>query len=149
MFKHILFPTDGSDASNSALTKAAQLARSLGARLTALNVTGIYHRAYASERFSMPELKALRKRFEDEETAHGKELLAEVTKLAAQMGVTCNAVAVVSDTPYRAIIEQASKLNCDAIVMASHGRRGLEGLLLGSVTQQVLTHSTVPVLVCR
>ena len=149
MFKHILFPTDGSPASNSALTKAAMLARAFDAKLTALNVTGSYHPAYESEGFVMPEMKTLRRRFEDEETARGKKVLGEVTKLVAQMGVNCNAVTVTSDTPYRAIIEQAGKLNCDAIVMASHGRRGLEGLLLGSVTQQVLTHSHLPVLVCR
>lgn len=149
MFKHILFPTDGSPASNSALTKAAMLARELGAKLTALNVTGTYHPAYESEGFVMPEMKTLRKRFEDEETARGRKILEEVKKLAAQMGVSCETLTVTSDLPYRAIIEQAGKLNCDAIVMASHGRRGLDGLLLGSVTQQVLTHSKLPVLVCR
>lgn len=149
MFRHILFPTDGSPVSNSALTKAAMLARALGAKLTALNVTGSYHPAYESEGFVMPDTKTLRKRFEEEETARGKKILGEVKKRVAQMGVDCDTVTVMSETPYRAIVEQAGKLNCDAIVMASHGRHGLESVLLGSVTQQVLTHSALPVLVCR
>jgi len=149
MFKHILFPTDGSAAANAALPKAAMLARSLGAKLTALNVTSGYHPAFESEGFVMPEMKSLRERFEKEETAHSKKLLAEVQALAAQMGVNCEGVPVTGGSAYRAICEEAGRLNCDAIVMASDGRRGLEGLLLGSVTQQVLTHTKLPVLVCR
>jgi nucleotide-binding universal stress UspA family protein len=149
MFKHILFPTDGSPVSNSAMAKAGMLARALGAKLTALNVTGTYYPAYESEGFVMPELKTMRKRFEEEEAAHSKKILEQVKKTVAEMGVNCDTVTVSGDSPYRAIVEQAGKLDCDAIVMASHGRRGLESVLLGSVTQQVLTHSKLPVLVCR
>ena len=90
-----------------------------------------------------------RKRFEEEETARANKILDEVKRHAGGLGVACGAVIATGDTPYRAIIEQAGKSGCDLIVMASHGRRGLEGVLLGSVTQQVLTHSKVPVLVCR
>ena len=149
MFKHILFPTDGSAHSNVALTKAAMLAKLLGSKLTAIHVTGAYHRAFESDGFLLPEMKTLRKRFDDEELARANKILDEVKKLAGGIGADCAVVIVTSDTPYRAIIEQAGKSGCDLIVMASHGRRGLQGVLLGSETQQVLTHSKVPVLVCR
>jgi nucleotide-binding universal stress UspA family protein len=149
MFKHILFPTDGSPHSGVALTKAAMLAKLLGSKLTAIYVTGAYHPAYESEGFLMPEMKTLRKRFDEEETARANKILEEVKKLAGTLGVECASVIATSDVPYRTIIEQAGKSGCDLIVMASHGRRGLEGVLLGSETQKVLTHSKIPVLVCR
>ncbi len=149
MFKHILFPTDGSPHSGAALTKAAMLAKLLGSKLTAMHVTGAYHPVYESEGFLMPEMKMLRKRFDEEETARATKILDEVKKLAGGIGAACDSVIVTSDVPYRAIIEQAGKSGCDMIVMASHGRKGLDAVLMGSVTQQVLTHSKVPVLVCR
>ena len=149
MFTHILVPTDGSMASEAALIKAALLADALGSKLTALNVVGTYHTAYESEGFLMPELKSLRDRFEREEAKHSKKILLEAQKITKQSGTQCEVVSVINDAPYRAIVEQAEQLNCDAIVMASHGRRGIEGLLLGSVTQHVLTHSKLPVLVCH
>ena len=149
MFKHILFPTDGSPHSGVALTRAAMLAKLLGSKLTALYVTGAYHPAYESEGFLMPEMKTLRKRFEEAEAARANKILDEVKKVAGEIGVTCESVTATGDVPYRTIIEQTAKSGCDMIVMASHGRRGLEGVLMGSVTQQVLTHSKVPVLVCR
>jgi nucleotide-binding universal stress UspA family protein len=149
MFKHILFPTDGSPLSGGALTKAALLAKLLGAKFTAMHVTGAYHPAFESEGFLMPEMKILRKRFEEEETVRANKILEEVKKLAAGRGVECTSVIATSDSPYRAIIEQVAKSGCDLIVMASNGRKGLEGVLIGSETQQVLTHSKVPVLVYR
>jgi nucleotide-binding universal stress UspA family protein len=97
----------------------------------------------------MPEMKTLRKRFEDAETARAQKILADVQKLATDLGAACETVIVANDSPYRAIIEHAEKSGCDVIVMGSHGRRGLEGVLMGSVTHQVLTHTKVPVLVCR
>jgi nucleotide-binding universal stress UspA family protein len=149
MFKHVLFPTDGSPLSGTALTKAALLAKVFGAKFTAMHVTGAYHPALENEGFLMTEMKTLRKRFDDEETVRAKKILEGVSRLAQGIGVECNTVIAQSDSPYRAIVEHAAKEDCDLIVMASHGRRGLEGVLLGSETQQVLTHSKVPVLVCR
>ncbi len=149
MFKHILFPTDGSPLSNVALPKAALLAKVLAAKFTAVHVVGEYHPAFESAGFLMPEMKLLRKRFEEEGQARAHKVLDEVTKLAAGMGVECTPVIATSDLPYRAIIEQAGKSGCDLIVMASHGRRGLEAVLIASETQKVLTHSKIPVLVCR
>jgi len=150
MFKHILFPTDGSPLSGVALAKAALLARVLASKFTAITVVGGYRPVFEStEGFLMPEMKMLRKRFEEEEAARATKILDEVKKIAAGLGVECAAVIATSDLPYRAIIEQAEKSGCDLIVMASHGRRGLEGVLIASETLKVLTHSKIPVLVCR
>ena len=82
MFKHILFPTDGSPHSGVALTKAAMLAKLLGAKLTAMHVMGAYRPAFESEGFLMPEMKTLRKRFEDEETARANKILDEAKRHA-------------------------------------------------------------------
>ena len=150
MFTHILFPTDGSALSNVALTKAALLAKQVGAKLTAMHVVGQYHPAVESDGYLVSEGVALLKQsFEKEEAARADRILDEVRKISARFGVECACVTASGDLPYQAIIAEASKSGCDLIVMASHGRRGLEGLLLGSETQKVLTHSKVPVLVCR
>jgi len=149
MFKHILLTTDGSKLSDKAVKQAISVAKALGAQITAVNVVGEYHLNLQDEGFAMPELPALKKRFEEAEAARAKKILDAVRKSAGQAGVKCDAVTVTSDLPYDAIIKQAKKSRCDVIVMASHGRKGLQGLLLGSETVKVLTHSTIPVLVCR
>lgn len=149
MFKHILLPTDGSKLSNKAVKKAIGLARALGVKITAVNVVGEYHLRLQDEGFVMPEIAFLKKRFEEAEAARAKKILDAVRKSASEAGVKCDAVTPTSDVPYDAIIKQAKKSGCDLIIMASHGRTGLQGLVLGSETVKVLTHSTIPVLVCR
>jgi nucleotide-binding universal stress UspA family protein len=149
MFKHILLATDGSKLSETAAKQAIDIGRAFGAKLTAVHVVGNYHLAPENEGFMMSELPSRKKRFEEELAAHAKEILVAVKESAQQAGVECDSVAAASDAPYEMIIEQAIKLNCDLIVMASHGRRGIQGILLGSETQKVLTHSKIPVLVCR
>jgi len=149
MFKHILVPTDGSELSDKAIKQAVALAQSLRAKITVLNVVGEYHRALASEGYVLPEIPELRKRFEEVERARAQKILEAAKKVAAKAGVECYAVTAASDVPYDMIIRQAKKSHCDLIMMASHGRKGLQGLLLGSETARVLTHSTIPVLVCR
>jgi nucleotide-binding universal stress UspA family protein len=149
MFKHILLATDGSKLSNKAVKQAIEIAKVHGAKITAVNVEGEYHLHLINEGFEMPDVTALKKRFEAAEVARAKKIVDAVTKSASEAGVECNAVTPTSDVPYEAIIKQAKKSGCDLIVMASHGRKGLQGLLLGSETVKVLTHSTIPVLVCR
>jgi nucleotide-binding universal stress UspA family protein len=149
MFKHILLATDGSKLSNKAVKQAIAVARALEAKITAVNVVGEYHLHLADEGFIMPEIPALKKRFEEAEAARAKKILDAVRKSASEAGVECDVVTPTSDLPYDAIIKQAKKSGCDVIIMASHGRRGFQGLLLGSETVKVLTHSTIPVLVCR
>ena len=91
----------------------------------------------------------MKKHFESESIKRSNTLLQDVKSRAQAAGVECEGVSVMSDRPYDAIIRQAKKARCDLIMMASHGRKGLSGLLLGSETAKVLTHSTIPVLVLR
>lgn len=148
MYKHILLPTDGSKLSAKAVRQAVRFAQSIGAKLTAIHVSVAY-RGMMDEGFAVPAVSAYKKRFEEQSAKHSKALLDEVKSAAQAAGVACDGVAVISDFPYDAIIKQAKKAKCDLIMMASHGRKGLSSLLLGSETSKVLTHSTIPVLVVR
>jgi nucleotide-binding universal stress UspA family protein len=148
MFKHILLPTDGSKLSDRAVKKGIEFAQSAGARVTAVHVIPEF-RMVVEEGFVSPMSAELKKRFENESQQHARKMLDKVAKAAAAAGVKCDTVAVVSDYPYQQIIETARKQKCDLIIMASHGRRGLSSLLLGSETAKVLTHSKIPVLVMR
>jgi nucleotide-binding universal stress UspA family protein len=149
MFKHILVPMDGSELSTQAAGKAIELAKSLGAKITALNVVPTYKQVFESEGFIMPRIPSLEERFNEEAAARANKILGQAKQAAAAAGVQCFSAIATGDVPYRQIIDQAVKSKCDLILMASHGRRGLDALILGSETQKVLTHSKIPVLVCR
>jgi nucleotide-binding universal stress UspA family protein len=149
MFKHILLPTDGSKLSGKAVKQAIGVAAALGARITAVNVVGGYQLHLMDEGYAVPDVPALKTRFEEAESAAARKILDTVRKSAAEAGVECDTVTATSNLPHDAIITQAKKSGCDLIIMASHGRKGLQGLLLGSETVKVLTHSTIPVLVIR
>jgi nucleotide-binding universal stress UspA family protein len=145
MFKHILIATDGSALSEGAALKSIELARTLGARVTGVHVSPRFHvLTYRTEM-----LEDTRDEYERDTRLHAERYLAIVAKAAAEHGVACDTVRQVSDSIYQSIIDIARERGCDAIAMASHGRRGVAGLLLGSETQHVLTHSTLPVLVWR
>lgn len=148
MYKHILLPTDGSPLSEKAVKQCIKLAKSIGAKITALNVTPEFQ-MIMDEGFVMPNPAMIKKRFEDETEKRSKKLLADVKAGASAAGVDCDSVSVTSGVPYEAIIKHAKKAKCDLIMMASHGRKGLSSILLGSETAKVLTHSTIPVLVVR
>ena len=148
MYKHILLPTDGSKLSEKAVKQCIRLAKSIGARITAINITPEFQMAM-DEGFVMPNASLLKKRFEEEAEKRSKKLLDEVKTDAGAAGVDCDSVSVASGAPYEAIIKHAKKEKCDLIMMASHGRKGLSSILLGSETAKVLTHSTIPVLVVR
>jgi nucleotide-binding universal stress UspA family protein len=144
MFKKILLPTDGSDLSARAISGAIDMAKNLGAKIVGLTVVEPY--SYSSLSEYRPES------FEDYEARMNKvaeERLQAVTAAAKAAGVEIETRVARSFSPYEAIIEAAKTNECDAIFMASHGRRGLSAVLLGSETQKVLTHSTIPVLVYR
>lgn len=148
MYKHILVSTDGSKLSLKAITAGAKLAASLGARLSAVYVMPEYTPPmYGEAALYVPEMSP--KRFKEAVEKDAKAALAVVAKVAATAGVKQTGVKVTNAQPWSAIISTARSKKCDLIVMASHGRRGLAGLLLGSETTKVLTHSKVPVLVCR
>jgi nucleotide-binding universal stress UspA family protein len=145
MFRHILIPTDGSDLSRKAVIYGVQLARQSGARVTALTLTEPYRVA------SMDAvLVAVGEDEYDEESRKSADRALEQARATAKAaGVPCETVSEVHDQPWRAIIDVAHARECDLIVMASHGRRGVSALLLGSETVKVLTHSSIPVLVYR
>lgn len=148
MFKHILLPTDGSKLSDRAVKRGIDFAKSIKAKVTAVHVVPEF-KMVVEEGFVSPLTTELKARYETESRAHAEKMLAKVEKLATQAKVKCDVVAVTSDYPFQQIIEIARKRKCDLIMMASHGRRGLSSLLLGSETAKVLTHSKVPVLVVR
>jgi len=145
MFKHILLPTDGSKLSERAIRQSVRVAKALGARITALHVMPKFH-AFS---YQMQLLEATRGSYEAEAATRGRNYLEFARKVAQAAGVSCDSVQASGDQPYKEIIRTAQKKGCDVILMASHGRRGIEGFLLGSETQKVLTHSKVPVLVYR
>jgi nucleotide-binding universal stress UspA family protein len=146
MFKHILIPTDGSDLSRKAVLYGVQLAKEAGAKVTALTTAEPYRVASSMDAV----LVSIGEDEYEEESRRISEKALEQVKMAAEAaGVPCETIREVHDQPYRAIIDAAHALSCDLIVMASHGRRGISALLLGSETVKVLTHSTIPVLVYR
>ena len=147
MFKHILIPTDGSDLSKKAVKKGIEFAKKIKARITTVHVVPEFKVA-ADESF-VSLTPAAKKRFEEESRNRAEKMLSTIVQQAKAAGVRCSAVAEANDLPYQQIIATAKSKKCDLILMASHGRRGIASVLLGSETAKVLTHSTIPVLVVR
>jgi nucleotide-binding universal stress UspA family protein len=144
MFQRILIPTDGSDITHKSVSAALSLAASVGARVYVLSVKEPFPYSAISEMQPTPPQEF----FEAQERIASSRV-QEVAQLAETQGVVCETHTVEALHPWEAIIELAQQKACDLIVMASHGRRGVTALLLGSETQKVLTHSKVPVLVVR
>jgi len=147
MFKHILVATDGSQLSNQTVERAASFARETGARLTFFYAKPDYPVSFYGEGAIMDPTSP--EKFAEMADKQAQEILGAAARVAGTAGVECETASVVSDIPYEAIIAEAQARGCDLIFMASHGRRGISALLLGSETQKVLTHSTIPVLVYR
>ena len=147
MYKRILVATDGTSLSKKAVKSAISLAALSGADLVAVKIVPRYPQAYfeGAITISTDEVGRIEKQWTDEAQA----VVDAVKSAATAQGVTVRAVTVKSDLVADAIIATAKKHKCDLIVMASHGRRGIKRLLLGSETQHVLTHSPLPVLVLR
>jgi nucleotide-binding universal stress UspA family protein len=145
MYKHILLPTDGSEFSEASLRKGVQFAKSIGARVTGFYAMPEFHIfTYRTEM-----LEDTKEEFAKDSKAHADKYLAVIEKAAKEAGVACDTLRATSDQPYEAILKAAQDRGCDLIMMASHGRKGIRGLLLGSETHKVLTHTKLPVLVCR
>jgi nucleotide-binding universal stress UspA family protein len=145
MFKHILIATDGSELAGKAVATGLNLAKQLGARVTATMVTEPWTAFVTGEiavAFPYEE-------YEKGAAQQAARILADVSAAAKDIGVACATVHVADRYPADGIVECAKDQGCDLIVMASHGRRGLSKLLLGSETTRVLTHGSLPVLVCR
>jgi nucleotide-binding universal stress UspA family protein len=143
MYRHILVPTDGSRCSAPAIRMAAGLAQALGAKLTGLHVVAPYLPANSGAGYA--SMRGFRRAVEQQ----ARRALAAFNAEARAKGVAATASSVLGGEPWQVILRAARARKCDLIVMASHGRRGLAGLVLGSETAKVLTHSRIPVLVCR
>ena len=148
MYKHILIPTDGSPLSQKAVKTGARLAKRFKAKVTALYVIPPYRPPQAPEAIVYADLYSPQA-YAANMRKIGGEAVAKVKRAAEAEKVSCQALALTERTPWEGIVKTARARKCDLIVMASHGRRGLAGLLLGSETTKVLTHSKTPVLVCR
>jgi nucleotide-binding universal stress UspA family protein len=144
MFKRILVPTDGSDITQKAVDTAIALARSVNAQLYTISVKEPFPYSAISEMQPTPPQE-----FFDAQERIAAKRVATVVESAKAAGLACQGHTVEALHPWEAIIDHAKQQECDLLVMASHGRRGVTALLLGSETQKVLTHSTVPVLVVR
>ncbi len=147
MFKHILVPTDGSQLSSDTAKRAIAFAKETRAKVTFFFAKPDYPVAFYGEGALIDPTTP--DKFADMAEKQAKEILAGHEAMAKAEGVECSSTTAVSDIPYEAIIAAAVQSGADLIFMASHGRRGISGLLLGSETQKVLTHSTIPVLVYR
>jgi nucleotide-binding universal stress UspA family protein len=147
MYQRILVATDGSDLSRTAVRSAIDLAAAIGAELVALYVVPRYPVSYfeGGITISIQDIARAEKQWSDK----GQAVVDEAQKEAQAQGVKAKAVLVQSDLVAESIMAAATKHDCDLVVMASHGRKGIKRVLLGSETQHVLTHSTVPVLVLR
>jgi nucleotide-binding universal stress UspA family protein len=145
MYKKILLPTDGSSLSASAITHGVALAKSTGATVVGMTVSVPFH-TFALDPMMVSDTKESYKK--DCEMRATKDLDA-ITAAAFAAGVSCEVMHVESEHPYEGIIDTAKTVGCDLIVMASHGRKGASAFVLGSETVKVLTHSKIPVLVCR
>jgi nucleotide-binding universal stress UspA family protein len=145
MYKRILLPTDGSEASQRAVLAGVDFARSVGAEVVAMTATPQFH-TFTTD---TDMLEQTPEDYAEASRARAQRVLDEVATVARNAGVACTCIAVASDSPYEAIISTAREHLCDLIVMASHGRQGIKGLLLGSETHKVLVHSAIPVMVHR
>ena len=144
MFKHILLPVDGSSTSLMAVEKAIGLAQAFGSTVTAIYVIDPYAFSGVGADFAYGQAQYL-----GAATAEGKQALQESAALLSAAGVTVITAIIEAHAIYRGILETASSVEADLIVMGSHGRRGLEKLVLGSVAAQVLAHAHLPILVVR
>jgi len=147
MFKHILIPTDGSRTAAKAITVGVKLAKEMGARVTGFYAQEplplhIHGEGYVADKELIAE-------FEKRAGEFAAKCIAEVGDAAKAAGVPFEGVVVKSQSPHKAIVDAAKKQQCDAIFIASHGHKGLTGLVLGSVTQKVLVNTEIPVLVFR
>jgi nucleotide-binding universal stress UspA family protein len=148
MYKSILLPTDGSKPSGKAVKQGIALARSLGSKITVLNVRPEFQMVI-DEGFVMPNIGALKKRFDEQTVKQARKIVDAAAADAKSAGIKCEVIVDQHAHPYESILRHAKKTKCDLIVMGSHGRTGLASLLLGSETSKVLTHSKIPVLVVR
>jgi len=148
-YKHIMLPIDGSDPSRKAEKECIAFAKSIGAKVTAIHVVSHFHLHFQPWATPKSVHTKIEKEHEEEAKEIAQKVVSAIVARAKEKGVQCDGLVVVGDHPYEEIISSAENRKCDLIMMASHGRRGLDAVLLGSETVKVLTHSKIPVLVVR
>ena len=148
MFRHILIPTDGSPVAKKAVKAGIAIARQLGAKVTGCYVIEAMQPHIYGEGYLIRNREIVRT-YEKGAREVAEREINSMGVVATTAGVPFSGVVTISDTPYMGIVDTAKKHKCDAIFMASHGRNAVAGLVLGSVTQKVVVHSKVPVLVYR
>ena len=148
MYRNILIATDGSVLAEKAVSHGLQLAKSVGAKATAVIVEAPFN-VYEVPESRVQHMSEAFAQHAEQIKQHATKVLSRVADAAKAAGVSCETVQVEHDHPYEAIIATANDKGCDLIVMASHGRSGISAVLLGSVTNKVLTHTKIPVLVCH
>jgi nucleotide-binding universal stress UspA family protein len=148
MYRHILIPTDGSALAEKAVSHGLSLAKSVGAKVTAIIVEAPFD-VYGVPESKIREMSKAFSDYEDQIKKHAAKVLNHVADAAKAAGVACESAHVEHYHPYEAIIATAKEKGCDLIVMASHGRSGISAILIGSTTNKVLTHTEIPVLVCH
>lgn len=147
MFKHILIPTDGSSVAFKAVKAGVALAKETGARITGYYAVEPFGPSVYGDGYVIsPKMVA---EFERRAKTAGEKHVAKIGRSAKAAGVPFQRLVLKAATPYEGIVDAARKQKCDVIFMASHGRRGLSALIMGSVTNKVLSHSKIPVLVYR
>ena len=146
MFKHILIATDGTDLAQRAVTVGLTLAKELDAQVTVVTVTPPWDAVGAIAERGLPNPVA---DYDEIVAASANRILWDVAQTAKKIGIACATLHSKEKYPAEGILETAKERGCDLIVMASHGRRGISRILLGSQTREVLTLSAIPVLVCR
>lgn len=147
MYKHILIPTDGSALSKKAIQAGVTFAHDVGAKVTGFFAAPVY-RSTVYEDF-VPANYLTPKQHAEASAKLAAKYLGVIEQACKTAGVPCESMHVESESPGEAIIAAAKARKCDLVFMSSHGRRGIAGILLGSQTAHVLTHSKIPVLVCR
>jgi len=148
MYRHVLIPTDGSELAHKAVVHGLALAKAVGAKVTALTVEPSFN-VYGVPPSQMAKVSAAFEEYAEQVKKHAARVLNKVADEARASGVPCETLQLTQDRPFESIVATAKDRGCDLIVMASHGRTGIAAMVLGSVTTQVLAHTTIPVLVCR
>jgi len=148
MYRNILIATDGSALAEKAVSHALSLAKSVGAKVTAVIVEAPFN-VYDVPESRLPQMSEAFAQHAAHIKQHAATVLNRVANGAKAAGIACDTVQVEHDHPYQAIIATAKDKGCDLIVVASHGRSGISAVLLGSVTSKVLAHTSIPVLVCH
>ena len=148
MYKNILIATDGSDFANAALGHGIELAKSIGASATIVTVTELWSALEMAQKAKVGSVHPIED-YEATASDTAKHILEAAEKIAIDHGVICETLHIKDKHPAEGLIETAKSKGSDLIVMASHGRRGIQKILLGSVANEVLTHSTIPVLIIK